>query len=48
MMDLPPLLPVAEIHERLREIFPEDTSNRNYVTREMAARTIFVMLIEDR
>ena len=43
-MDLPPLLPVAKIYERLREIFPEGTSNRNYVTREMAARTIFVML----
>lgn len=43
-MDLPPLLPVAKIHERLREIFPEGTSNRNYVTREMAAKTIFVML----
>ena len=43
-MDLPPLLPVAKIHERLPEIFPEGTSNRNYVTREMAAKTIFVML----
>lgn len=43
-MSLPPLLPVAEIHRRLQDIFPEGTTNRNYVTREMAARTIFVML----
>lgn len=43
-MDLPPLLPVAEIHERLQTIFPEGTSNRNYVTREIAAKTVFVML----
>ncbi len=43
-MSLPPLLRVAEIHRRLQEIFPEGTTNRNFVTREMAARTIFVML----
>ncbi len=43
-MSLPPLPPVPEIHRRLREIFPEGTTNRNYATREMAARTIFVML----
>ena len=44
MMPLPPMLPVPEIHRRLRSIFPEGTPNRNYVTREMAAKTIFVML----
>ncbi len=43
-MDLPLLLPVTEIHSRLQDIFPEGTTNRNYVTREMAAKTIFVML----
>ena len=43
-MPLPPLLPVPEIHRRLRAIFPEGTTNRNYVTREIAAKTIFVML----
>ena len=43
-MPLPQLLPVPEIHERLQTIFPEGTANRNYVTREMAAKTIFVML----
>ncbi len=43
-MMLPSLLPVGEIHDRLRKIFPEGTTNRNYVTREMAARTVFVML----
>ncbi len=43
-MPLPPLLPVSEIRERLQKIFPEATLNRNYVTREMAAKTVFVML----
>ena len=43
-MPLPPLLPVPDIHERLQTIFPEGTANRNYVTREIAAKTIFVML----
>ena len=43
-MPLPPLLPVPDIHARLQGIFPEGTSNRNYVTREIAAKTVFVML----
>lgn len=43
-MPLPPLLPVSDIHSRLQGIFPEGTSNRNYVTREIAAKTVFVML----
>ena len=43
-MPLPPLLSVREIQERLKAIFPEGTENRNYVTREMAAKTVFVML----
>ena len=43
-MALPPLLTVPDIQERLQTIFPEGTENRNYVTREMAARTVFVML----
>jgi hypothetical protein len=41
---LPPLLDVAEAHRRLLQIFPEGTPQRNYCTREMAARTVFVML----
>jgi hypothetical protein len=41
---LPPLLDVREIHLRLQQIFPEGTPQRNYCTREMAARTVFVML----
>ena len=41
---MPPLLPVPNVHERLRTIFPEGTANRNYVTREIAAKTVFVML----
>ena len=44
MMALPPLLPAPDIHDRLQAIFPEGTENRNYVTREMAAKTVFVML----
>lgn len=43
-MPLPPLLPVEEINDRLRAIFPEGSPNRNYCTRDIAARTIFVML----
>ena len=41
---LPPLLNISEIHRRLALIFPEGTPHRNYVIREMSARTIFVML----
>ena len=44
MMPFPALLPVSEIQERLRVIFPQGTPNRNYVTREIAAKTIFVLL----
>ena len=43
-MALPPLLSVPGIHYRLQIIFPEGTANRNFVIREMAARTVFVML----
>ena len=43
-MSLPPLLAVADIHARLQTVFPEGTANRNYVTREIAAKTVFVML----
>ena len=43
-MPLPPLLAVTDPHERLQTIFPEGTANRSYVTREIAAKTIFVML----
>ncbi|ORC57681.1 restriction endonuclease [Pseudomonas floridensis] len=42
-MSLPPLPPLNLIIERLPAIFPEGTENRNYVIREMAAKTIFVM-----
>lgn len=41
---LPPLVDIEEIHRRLLTIFPEGTPQRNYCTREMAARTVFVML----
>lgn len=35
---------VAVIQQRLNLTFPEGTGNRNYLTREMAAKTVFVML----
>ncbi|MFJ3055981.1 BsuBI/PstI family type II restriction endonuclease [Herbaspirillum sp. NPDC087042] len=38
---------ITLIAERLPEIFPEGTENRNYVIREMAARTVYVMLYAD-
>ena len=43
-MPLPDLLSVSEVQERLRVIFPQGTPNRNYVTREIAAKTVFVLL----
>lgn len=43
-MPLPPLLAIPDIHERLQAIFPEGTANRHYVTREIAAKTVFVIL----
>jgi hypothetical protein len=44
MTTLPPLLGRSEIHARLEKIFPPGLTNRNYITREMAASTVFVML----
>jgi hypothetical protein len=41
---LPPVIPVKTIARWLPEIFREGTSNRNYVIREISAKTIFVML----
>ena len=41
---MPPLMSFQDIHERLQVIFPDGTANRNYVIREMAAKTVFVML----
>lgn len=42
-MSLPSLPAISLIAERLPSIFPEGTENRNYVIREMAARTVYVM-----
>lgn len=42
-----PLPKVALIQERLARIFPEGISDRNYLIREVAAKTIFVMLYID-
>lgn len=43
-VELPPVISVEELKTRLPELFPEGIPHRNYVVREMAARTIFVML----
>jgi hypothetical protein len=43
-MPLPPIPSVEQIQERLLLIFPEGITNRNYCTREIAAKTVFVML----
>jgi hypothetical protein len=41
---LPPILPRSGIAERLRAIFPDGTPMRPYLTRDIAASTVFVML----
>ena len=41
--DLPPLPELSVIRERLPLIFPEGTDQRGYLTRDLAAKTIFVM-----
>jgi hypothetical protein len=38
------ILDWAEIQTRLRRVFPEGTPHRNYLTWEIAARSVFVML----
>lgn len=47
MMEFSTLLSVDEIRVRLRHIFPQGTPSQGYVTREMAAKTVFVMLYID-
>lgn len=44
MDNLPALLPPAQIRVRLEQIFPEGVPNRSYCVRDLAARTVFVML----
>ena len=43
-MTLPALLPWDDVQARLRVIFPDGTAHRNYVTRDLAASTVFVAL----
>jgi hypothetical protein len=43
-VQLPQVLPVSDIQRRLFEIFPDGTPNRGYCTRDIAAKTVFVML----
>lgn len=42
-MTLPEVPSLALIADRLPQIFPEGTEHRNYLIREMAAKTIYVM-----
>ena len=42
---LPTLIGVKSIQTVLPGIFPEGTPHRGYVVREMAAKTIFTMLL---
>ncbi|MCB1132533.1 MAG: restriction endonuclease, partial [Verrucomicrobiae bacterium] len=42
--DLPALPTVAEIQRRLELIYPEGSPHRGYCVREIAAKTVFVML----
>lgn len=44
---LPPVPALQTIIDRLPLIFPEGIEHRNYMVREMAAKTIFVMLYVD-
>lgn len=44
LSNLPPIIEVEVIRERLREIFPEGLEHRENLTREISARTIFVMI----
>ena len=44
MIQLPALPPVTTVQERLQRIFPDGTSNREYLTRESTAKTVFAML----
>ena len=39
-----PLLPLEELRERLRTIFPEGSPNRSHAMWDISARTVFVML----
>lgn len=41
---LPPLPSLTVIQSRLNEIFPEGSEFRNYRTRDIAVKTVFVML----
>lgn len=43
-MSLPPLLPISDIQTRLFAIFPSGLEQRGALTREMAAKTIWVFL----
>jgi BsuBI/PstI restriction endonuclease domain/BsuBI/PstI restriction endonuclease HTH domain len=44
MPALPPVPPLDVVRERLKLIFPNGMSQRNYFVRDIAAKTVFVML----
>lgn len=44
---MPLLLDCEEVRNRLEIIFPQGLTNRNYLTREMSAKSIFVLLYID-
>ena len=41
------LLTREEVHARLQVVFPEGAPNRNYLTRMLAASTVFTALYID-
>ena len=43
-MMLPPVLAIHDVQTRLLEIFPEGMPNRGNCVRDVAAKTVFVML----
>lgn len=43
-MNLPELIPVGEIKSRLEAIFPEGTTDRGYLIRDLAANVIFTLI----
>ncbi len=44
MIELPDILPLSKVEERLQLVLPEGTPNRNVCIRETASKTIFTML----
>lgn len=43
-MTPPAVLPWQDVQQRLRDVFPDGTPNRGYLTRDIAAKTVFTAL----